>query len=146
MIRMILQRELLHHFMSLRFSVLIAMSMILFTINGFQFVDQYQKELSSYSSDTIEQWNKRGTTGTKVFQKPNPLSFCVEGGERTQPRAIELWLGVKNPLPRTQYENYKLPYVNAIDWVFILKIIFGLFGIILCFDSICGERVFINPS
>jgi len=115
--------------------------MLLFTINGFQFVDRYQKELSSYSSNTIEQWNKRGTIGTTVFQEPNPLSFCVEGRERTQPRGIQIWLhDSQNPLPRSQYGNYKLPYVNAIDWVFILKIIFGLFGIILCFDSICGER------
>ena len=142
MIKIILRRELLHYLISFRFLILLAMSAVLFMVNGFEFVDSYQRDLSSYSFRVVDAWNRRNTTGTGIYKKPNPLRFFAIGRERVQTRYLGVTPaeGIEPVQPSMLYDNDKLPDVKSIDWAFIIKVIFGFFCVILVFDSISGEK------
>ena len=142
MIKIILRRELLHYIISFRFLILLAMSAVLFMVNGFEFVDSYQRDLSTYSFQVVEEWNRRNTTGVNIYKKPNSLRFCATGEEQVQTEGLGITAGegVTPPQPSMFYDNDKLPDVKSIDWSFIIKVIFSLFGIILVFDSVSGEK------
>jgi ABC-2 type transport system permease protein len=118
------------------------MSAVLFMVNGFEFVDSYQRDLSTYSFRVVDEWNRRNTTGVNIYKKPNPLRFCTMGEEQVQTKylGINAAEDVYPPQPSMFYDNDKLPDVKSIDWAFIIKVIFGLFGVILVFDSISGEK------
>ena len=142
MIRLILRRELLKNFQSFRFFALFAVAVFLFAINPFLAAIEYQERLQRYNG-YLEQMEKRSKDqGIATFRRPNPMSFVAGSSDVEAPTGygIDLSLGVA-PLGVDQYGiNVTFPGFQLVDWVFILKVLFSLFAILLTFDAVSGEK------
>ena len=144
MIWNIARKEILNNLKSMRFPVLCVGAVVLFALNGFMFVQEYQDRHSHYVS-AVRRFGGgsaagRGTIRTNVYKKPNPLIFCVEGGERFLPERLQIQISFgPEPMSR-RYENFALPEFEEIDWTFIVKVLFSIFAILLTFDTISGEK------
>ena len=102
-----------------RFTVLFCMSVVLFAANGIISIK------SDSAADAGREQNK-STVSTRLFVPSSSLYFIAEGGERFSPTSYRL--SPKGFLqPEYQREvNRKLPDFPALDWIFIVKIVFGL--------------------
>ena len=138
--KVIIKKELLDHFQTVQFIVLVVLSIILFSVNGVVFVKKYNEEISIYNEKISEIYNNPSTVRTTLFKKPSYLIFLSEGGEKYQPKSYNLEpKGRLSPLdsgPR----NYKLPDVPELDWAFIIKVLFSLYAILLGYNAISGEK------
>jgi ABC-type transport system involved in multi-copper enzyme maturation permease subunit len=141
-IRQILRRELLKNFQSFRFFALFAVAVFLFTINPFLVATEYRERVQKYSENVekMRKWDKNHGIGT--FRRPNPMSFVAGSSDGNAPTgySVILSLGV-SPLGVDQYGvNVTFPSFQLVDWVFILKVLFSLFAILLTFDAVSGEK------
>jgi hypothetical protein len=117
----IIRRESLDHFQSLQFLVLLGVSIILFFANGLIFVKNYRQQLTWYNQRVAETYQNPSTVATRLFVRPNPLSFLSEGGDKYRPTGYDLKpKGVMWPLP-AEPRNFKLPDIPELDWAFIIR-------------------------
>ena len=135
----IFRRELLSNILSFRFSLMLIVTTLLFLVNGILFKGEYAERLASYKEDAKISFGMGRIT---VSKRPNPLSFCVSGGEKQQPKSLNIsFCGVVGAEKTfSQEQNFTLPRFEEIDWAFIIKALFGIFAIILTYDAICGEK------
>jgi len=141
-IRQILRRELLKNFQSFRFLALFAVAVFLFTVNPFLVATEYREGVQKYSENVekMRKWDKNRAIGT--FRRPNPMSFVAGSSDENAPTGyyINLNVGVA-PMGVDQYGvNLTFPSFQLVDWVFILKVLFSLFAILLTFDAVSGEK------
>jgi ABC-type transport system involved in multi-copper enzyme maturation permease subunit len=140
MIWEVCRKELLRNFQSFRFFALFAVTVFLFAISPFLLSTEYHEKLQEYNQKQ-EQFDPRGVF-IGAHRRPNPLSFVFEGGDgaATNGFGICLDLGIM-PQGGDQYGvNVTFPGFQTIDWIFIIKVLFSLFAIILTFDAISGEK------
>ena len=115
----IILRELMDHFKSLRFIVLLLFSIALFSMNGFVFVQRFSKHIDSYNEKTANKYTS--TYSTQIVNKPSLLQFITEGGDKYQPEAYNLHpKGWVEPSHITAAHNYMMPDIPDIDWTFII--------------------------
>ncbi len=139
MLWQITKKEILANLQSLRFPALVVISTALFLLNALLFAGRYEKELSSYSERVTRNWDDRSTVTVTLERRPNVLEFCVAEGEKISSLTLKIG-GLIEPILPEFGRNFTLPYFNRLDWVFIVKVLFSLFGIILTFDAITGEK------
>jgi ABC-type transport system involved in multi-copper enzyme maturation permease subunit len=143
----ITKRELISNLQSLRFAFILIITIALFTMNGLIFSGTYEEKLSDYSRNAADHRESRARDlafgALYADKRPNPLSFCVEGGESELPAVLSIETNgvIKPDLSFALGErNFTLPRFEEIDWAFIVKILFSLFAIILTYDAISGEK------
>ncbi|MBT4484612.1 MAG: ABC transporter permease subunit [Candidatus Latescibacteria bacterium] len=135
----IIQRELLDNFKSLRFVVLLIFSIVLFSLNGFLFVQRITQQIYSYN-DKINRGMRKSTVRTWCYKRPSPMIFLAEGGEKYLPNGYSLMpKGAIEPFSSSDY-NYKMPDTPELDWAFIIKVIFSLYVLLLGYDTVSGEK------
>jgi len=140
MTKEIIRRELFEHLTSFKFAVLMILTLALFLMNGINFVGTYSKSFERYS-ENVEKHRYPTARGfmVGVDKKPNLLGFCVDGGEDFQPNSLSIDLsGVINPSGMEPF--FTPPNFEKIDWMFIVKLLFSLFAILLTYDAISGEK------
>ncbi len=142
MIRHILRRELLKNFQSFRFFALFAVAVFLFTVNPFLVATEYRERAQKYNKD-VERMEKRDRNrGIGTYRRPNPMSFVAGSSDENAPTGYYINLnGGVSPMGVDQYGvNLTFPGFQLVDWVFILKMLFSLFAILLTFDAVSGEK------
>jgi ABC-type transport system involved in multi-copper enzyme maturation permease subunit len=150
MIRQIFRKEVLENLLSLRFILSLLLIISLFAASGFVFVSRYRKQSQDYWKKTNENLSVlREESGQlyrlafyqqKVFRKPKPLTFCVEGFEKSLPNCFR-FDAFASDLPEIQGQgNFILPHFSDIDWVFVTSMILSFVALVFTYDSICGER------
>jgi ABC-type transport system involved in multi-copper enzyme maturation permease subunit len=135
----ITKKEIHANLLSLRFPALIIITMTLFLINALLFAGKYEGELSSYSERIARYWDNRSTAEVTLEQRPNVLEFCVAGQGNISSLNLKIG-GLIDPVLPEFGRNFTLPHFNQLDWTFIVKVLFSLFGIIFTFDAIAGEK------
>jgi ABC-type transport system involved in multi-copper enzyme maturation permease subunit len=147
----IVKKEIMHHLQSLKLPAILFITVALFLMNGIRFHGEYAEMLQEYSQNVLqhgEKMNKSAQTlrlilAATVDKPPNPLSFCVEGGEQFLPNMLSVSMFnsiVGQTSSPSQDKNSTLPRFEEIDWAFIVKRFISLFAILLTYDSICGEK------
>jgi len=143
MIWKICRKELLRNFQSFRFFALFAVAVFLFAINPFLVSTGYDEKLQEYNR-RIERDRTREHTmhSGAAYKYPNPLLFILEGGDEATVSVfgVTLDFGIMAHGVNQYGVNATFPGFQTIDWVFILKILFSLFAMILTFDAISGEK------
>jgi ABC-type transport system involved in multi-copper enzyme maturation permease subunit len=136
----ILRKELLDHLRSVQFAVLLGASLLLFAVNSLVFVRHYGRLNADYRLHVAQGEQHPSTMGTSLYKSPSPLLFMAEGGERDRPSGY--YLGPKLSLfpEPAGAVNFKMPNIPELDWAFIVKIVFGLYVILLGFEAISGEK------
>jgi ABC-type transport system involved in multi-copper enzyme maturation permease subunit len=141
MIGQIAKKEIHHNLYSIRFPALLVISAILFVLNGILTVTEPVQEIHKLIPSTVN---------VRVSRQYDRLQFCVRGAsadriQNTHVRIggsiVPLTMDSPSQLPvGDRLGRFALPHADHIDWMFIIKMIFGLFAIIFTFDAICWER------
>jgi len=136
----IIKKELLDHLQSIQFSVLVVISIVLFTANGIIFVKKYDEQNSWHNEQVAQLHQNPSTMGTTLLAEPTPLLFLAEGGDKYRPAGYQLSpKGRLSAMPGKE-RNFKMPDIPELDWAFIIKIIFTLYVLLLGYASISGEK------
>ena len=136
----IIKREILEHLQSLQFIMLVVLSILLFSMNGWITVQKHREQMTRYTVGVTGMAHWHSTTNTYLFMRPSPLVFLADGGSKLQPPSRKLDpKGLLTPMPAGQ-KNFKMPFVPELDWAFIIKVIFSLYALLLAFRGISGEK------
>jgi ABC-type transport system involved in multi-copper enzyme maturation permease subunit len=136
----IIKREITEHLQSLQFIILVILSILLFSMNGWITVQKHHEQMSRYSDTVTAMTHWHSTRRTSLPMRPSPLVLLADGGSKYQPPGYELEpRGRLTPMPAGQ-KNFKMPFVPELDWAFIIKVIFSLFALLLAFRGISGEK------
>jgi ABC-type transport system involved in multi-copper enzyme maturation permease subunit len=136
----IIRREFFDHARSLQFAALLVLAVVLFAANGLIFVQSNTERIEAYQKQSVSLDKNPSTQTAELLRRPNSLSFIADGAERERPG--KYWLNPKGmisaaePNPRT----FKLPVVPALDWAFIIGILFSLYTILLGYKALAGEK------
>ena len=150
MIRQIAYREILENLLSLRFTLSLLLTVSLFAVCGYVFVNGYREQSQDYWQRTNENLSAlRGQSGTLyevafhqqgVYRKPQPLALCAEGDEKSLPNFFAVNAFTAD-LPRVKGQaNLALPHFNSLDWVLIVSLILSFAAMVFTYDGVCGER------
>jgi ABC-type transport system involved in multi-copper enzyme maturation permease subunit len=136
----IIKREMLEHLQSLQFIILVVLSILLFSMNGWITVQKHRERMNRYGDGVTGTARYHSTTRTSLHMRPSPLVLLADGGSKHQPPGYKLEpKGRLTPLP-AGLKNFKMPFVPELDWTFIVKVIFSLYALLLAFRGISGEK------
>ena len=165
MIRHIVRRELLDHFMSLRFALSIVILVALMLTNAIVHLQTYPKKVRRYS-ERVTTSHKALTSKTQLYEllqkgpgtlykRPSPLAFVADGDDAFLPVKIEsnvswkrtgvsgdlasIWaMSLPNPNMGT-ISNLRPPSIK-IDWSFVIINLLSFIPLLFTFDALAGER------
>jgi len=136
----IIKREILEHLQSLQFLILIILSILLFSMNGWVTVKKHREQMTRYSDGVREMEHYHSTIRTSLYMRPNPLVLLADGGSKYQPPGYSLAPKGKLTSMPAGRKNFKMPFVPELDWAFIIKVVFSLYVLLLAFRGISGEK------
>ena len=154
MLMTLIQKEMMHHILSVRFVALLLMCVLLIPLNFHINYHHYLKRQVDYqetlkdenNKDTADQpWKQRKTTDpnlevSKLILKPTPLSVFATGLES----ALPSYLGMtRNGIRRGEAALSTAPVATLLghlDFVFVVSTVFSLLALLFTFDAVAGER------
>ena len=150
MIRQIAVKEVLENLLSLRFTLSLLLTVSLFAVCGYVFVNGYREQLQDYWKRTNENLSALGGQSDAlykvafhkqgIYRKPQPLAVCAEGDEKSLPNFFAVNAFTAD-LPRIKGQaNFALPHFSSLDWVLIVSLILSFAAMVFTYDGICGER------
>ena len=150
----LIQKEMMHHILSVRFIALLVMCALLiplnFHINYHRYLQRqvdYQEAVKKENNkDPAEQpWTRRQITDpnlavSKLILKPTPLSVFGTGLES----ALPSYLGMtRNGIQRGEAALSTAPIAflfGHLDFVFVVSTVFSLLALLFTFDAVAGEK------
>ena len=150
MLMTLIQKEIMHHVLSVRFVALLLMCVLLIpttlSINYRKYnqnLINYQESIKRAQAEAKENppsAQDPNTEVSKLFLKPTPLSVFVNGLED----ALPTYLGMTRNGVRqssTGLTQASVAYVlGNLDFLFIVGTIFSLLALLFTFDAVAGER------
>jgi len=150
MVKLIVLRELLDQFTSLRFYLSLLLVIFLMGLCGIIHSVKYRTEVQKYrASLTRYEQQLSGRTIDELMtvhhlalKPPWKLAFLADGGQRLVPNAYAQVLDADwTPyFYRTHSPNFRLRPFEALDWTFIVRVVLSLVAFVFAYDAICGEK------
>ena len=149
MLRTLIQKEILHHILSVRFAALLLMCLLLVPLTLLINYRNYRQNIVDYQ-EAVKLANIEGTTVnpklplepeievSKLLLKPSPLSVFANGlGE-----ALPSHLGMtRNGITQGPPASVSLSYLlGHLDLLFIVSTVFSLLALLFTFDAVAGEK------
>lgn len=140
MIGWIVKKEFINNIQSFRFFTLFAIAVTLFSINAFVSSREFHQELLDYGKSVVNH-SVYNVFSISVDKRPNPLVFVIDGQSQKQDKALNITRTCDIAPAGVVYRgNYLLQSFEAIDWAFIIKLLFSIFAILFTYDAVCGEK------
>ena len=150
MIWHIIRKEILENLLSLRFILSLILTISLFAVSGFVFVDKHQQQLQDYWKDTNKNFSALSEHSKQLYElalykqqiwrKPKTLVICAEGFEKSLPNHFQFnAFSMDYPKVKSR-SNFVLARFSDIDWVFVISLIFSFVALLFTYDRICGEK------
>ena len=150
MLMTLIQKEIMHHILSVRFVALLLMCLLLvpltLSINYRRYSQNlvdYQESVKREQAETKENppnAQDPNTEVSKLFLKPTPLSVFANGLED----ALPTYLGMtRNGVQQGSagVSQASVAYVlGNLDFLFIVGTVFSLLALLFTFDAVAGER------
>ena len=150
MLMTLIQKEIMHHVLSVRFVALLLMCVLLIPLTLSINYRKYNQNLINYQesikrAQTEAEENPPNAQDpnsevSKLFLKPTPLSVFVNGLED----ALPTYLGMTRNGVRqssTGLAQASVAYVlGNLDFLFIVGTVFSLLALLFTFDAVAGER------
>ena len=145
-----IQKEMMHHILSVRFVALLLMCLLLVPLTLSINYRRYSQNLVDYQESIKREQTEvkenppnasdPNTEVSKFFLKPTPLSVFVNGLEE----ALPTYLGMTRNGVRqssTGLAQASVAYVlGNLDFLFIVGTVFSLLALLFTFDAVAGER------
>ena len=150
MLMTLIQKEIMHHVLSVRFVALLLMCVLLIPLTLSINYRKYNQNLINYqesvkraqaeAEENPPSAQDPNTEVSKLFLKPMPLSVFVNGLED----ALPTYLGMTRNGVRqssTGLAQASVAYVlGNLDFLFIVGTVFSLLALLFTFDAVAGER------
>lgn len=151
MLLTLIQKEILHHILSVRFVVLLLMCLLLIPLTLSINYGNYRQNLVDYQ-EAVKLANIEETTVnpkmslepelevSKLFLKPTPLSVFANGLGDALPSYLGMTRnGITQGPPALVSEP--LSYLlGHLDFLFVVGTVFSLLALLFTFDAVAGER------
>ena len=150
MLMTLIQKEMMHHILSVRFVALLLMCVLLIPLTFSISYRKYRQNLTDYQesvnrsrAETKENppdAQNPNIEVSKLFLKPTPLSVFANGLEEVLPTYLGMTRnGIRTG--STALAQAPLAYVlGNLDFLFIVGTVFSLLALLFTFDAVAGER------
>ena len=150
MLMTLIQKEIMHHILSVRFIALLLMCALLIPLTLSINYRRYSQNLTDYQESVKRARTEAkenppnaqdpNTEVSKFFLKPTPLSVFANGIEE----ALPTYLGMTRNGVRqgsTELAQASIAYaLGNLDFLFIVGTVFSLLALLFTFDAVAGER------
>ena len=150
MLMTLIQKEIMHHILSVRFVALLLMCLLLVPLTLSINYRRYSQNLTDYQESLKRERTEAAenppntpdpnTEVSKFFLKPTPLSVFANGLEE----ALPTYLGMTRNGVRqgsAGVSQASVAYVlGNLDFLFIVGTVFSLLALLFTFDAVAGER------
>lgn len=150
MLTTLVQKEMMHHILSVRFVALLVMCLLLVPLtlhinyrNYLQNRVNYQESLKLSGAESEEKPPDApdpDTEVSKLFLQPTPLSVFAKGLEESLPSYLGM---TRNGVKQGSTSLGEAPLSSALgnlDFLFIVSTVFSLLALLFTFDAVAGER------
>ena len=151
MLRTLIQKEMMHHILSVRFVALLLMCLLLIPLTLSINYRNYRQNLIDYQ-EAVKLANIEETTinpqmelkpeleVSKLFLKPSPLSVFANGLGDALPGYFGMTRnGIIHGAPALVSDS--LSYLlGHLDFLFLVSTVFSLLALLFTFDAVAGER------
>ncbi len=150
MLMTLIQKEMMHHILSVRFIVLLLMCLLLVPLTLSTNYRNYRQNLVNYQ-EAVKRANIEETTMnpgmplepelevSKIFLKPTPLSVFANGLADALPSYLGMTRnGITQGAPALVSSLSYL--LGHLDFLFVVGTVFSLLALLFTFDAVAGER------
>ena len=150
MLMTLIQKEIMHHILSVRFVALLVMCLLLVPLtlhinyrNYLQNQANYQESIKLSVSEAEEKPSDApdpDTEVSKLFLEPTPLSVFAKGLEESLPSYLGM---TRNGVKQGSMSLGEAPLSSALgnlDFLFVVSTVFSLLALLFTFDAVAGER------
>ncbi len=150
MLMTLIQKEIMHHVLSVRFVALLLMCILLIPLTLSISYRKYSQNLTAYQESVKRERTEAkenppnaqnpNTEVSKLFLKPTPLSVFANGLTEVLPTYLGMTRnGVRQG--STGLTQASLAYVlGNLDFLFIVGTVFSLLALLFTFDAVAGEK------
>ena len=150
MLMTLIQKEIMHHILSVRFVALLLMCVLLIPLTLSINYRRYSQNVTDYQESVKRERTEAkenppnaqdpNTEVSKLFLKPTPLSVFANGLEE----ALPTYLGMTRNGVRqgsAGVSQASVAYVlGNLDFLFIVGTVFSLLALLFTFDAVAGEK------
>ena len=150
MLLTLIQKEIMHHILSVRFVALLLMCLLLIPLtlhinyrNYLQNQVNYQESIKLSVAETEEKPPDSPGPNmevSKLFLEPTPLSVFAKGLEESLPSYLGM---TRNGVKQGSTSLSEAPLSSALgnlDFLFVVSTVFSLLALLFTFDAVAGER------
>ena len=150
MLLTLIQKEMMHHILSVRFVALLVMCLLLVPLtlhinyrNYLQNQVNYKESLKLSTAEAEEKPPDApdpDTEVSKLFLEPTPLSVFAKGLEESLPSYLGM---TRNGVKQGSMSLGEAPLSSALgnlDFLFVVSTVFSLLALLFTFDAVAGER------
>ncbi len=150
MLMTLIQKEMMHHILSVRFIALLLMCLLLVPLtlhinyrNYLQNQINYQESIKLSGAEDEEKPPDAPAPDlevSKLFLEPTPLSVFAKGLEESLPSYLGM---TRNGVKQGSTSTADAPLSSALgnlDFLFIVSTVFSLLALLFTFDAVAGER------
>ena len=150
MLMTLIQKEMMHHILSVRFVALLVMCLLLVPLtlhinyrNYLQNQVNYQESLklsTAASEGKPPDAPDPDTEVSKLFLEPTPLSVFAKGLEESLPSYLGM---TRNGVKQGSMSLGEAPLSSALgnlDFLFVVSTVFSLLALLFTFDAVAGEK------
>ena len=151
MLMTLIQKEMMHHILSVRFVMLLVMCLLLVPLTLSINHQNYRKNLLDYQ-ESVKLSNveekiinpsmelEPELEVSKLFFKPTPLSVFANGLGDTLPSYLGMTRnGITQGPPATVSDSIA-HLLGQLDFLFVVGTVFSLLALLFTFDAVAGER------
>ena len=147
----LIQKEMMHHILSVRFVALLVMCLLLVPLTLSINYRNYQQDLVDYQ-EAVKLANIEETTVnpkmslepeievSKLFLKPTPLSVFAKGLGDSLPSYFGITRNGITQGPPSTFSSPLSQLLGHLDFLFVVGTVFSLLALLFTFDAVAGER------
>ena len=151
MLLTLIQKEMMHHILSVRFVALLVMCLLLVPLTLSINYRNYQQDLVDYQ-EAVKLANIEEITVnpkmslepeievSKLFLKPTPLSVFAKGLGDSLPSYFGITRNGITQGPPSTFSSPLSQLLGHLDFLFVVGTVFSLLALLFTFDAVAGER------
>lgn len=150
MLKILIIKEIQRSIISLRFMLILILTVAVFVVSGVLFVKQHNQRQSDFEAQMIKNnddlrtrtahLNELSGEVQNLLRKPVVAELFASGEEKIIPDKISMTSFYYGGYENIDRNNYKLNPFTDFDWIFIVGIVLSFAALVLTFDRISGER------
>jgi len=143
-------KELRENFNTVRFYLILILTIMLFVVSSIIFVRNHEQKILDYRNDVSENESvlieksedllQLARFKQSLLKKPNPNEAISEANEKFLPNKFESNIFYLDFPEVEGRSNVLLRGFKTVDWEFIVAVVLSFLAFVLSYDAVCGEK------